>query len=167
MNGYTYCISNTAKKCNYYDRQNSSFQCWFMCPTTICHCASYISTNSLPVNRRRYQSSRPCAWYIVSRGFPLINITSKLATAISVPSLPVYRALSTPSNTDTNQTTFCNVNTTSGQSCSWNANRCSSCHILNIVKLLHKKLFYFCFMLHRTHLRNVNGHGEQRSPNSS
>jgi len=59
-----------------------------------------------------------------------MNITSKPATTIFAPPLPIYRALSTPSNTDTNQTTFCNVNATSGQSCSWNANRCSSCHIL-------------------------------------
>jgi len=134
---------------------------------TFCHWASYISTNSLPVNRRRYQSSRPCAWYVVSRGFPQMNITSKPATIIFAPPLPVYRALSTPFNTDTNQTTFCNVNATSGQSCSWNANRCSSCHILNTGKLLHKTLCYFCFMLHRTLLRNVNGHGEQGSSNSS
>ena len=151
MNGYTYCICDTAMKCNYYDRQNSSFQCWFMCPTVnYLPLASYISTKSLPVNRRRYQSSRPCAWYIVSRGFPQMNITSKLATTTFAPSLPVYRALSTPSNTDMNQTTFCNVNATPGQPCSWNANWCSSCHILNTGKLLHKTLRYFssCYTEH-------------------
>jgi len=94
-------------------------------------------------------------------------ITSKLATTIFAPSLPVYRALSTPPNTDTNRITFCNVNATSGQSCSWNANRCSSCHILITGKLLHKTLRYFCFMLHRTLLRDANGHGEQGFSNSS
>jgi len=117
MNGYTYYVCDIATKFNYYDRQNSSFECWFMCPTVNCHWASYISTNSIPVNRRRYQSSRPWARYS-SRGFPQMNITSKPGTTIFARSLPVYRALSTPSNTDTNQTTFCNVNATSGQSCS-------------------------------------------------
>jgi len=58
MNGYTYYVCDIATKFNYYDRQKQ----FIRVPVYVPHSKlplSYISTNSIPVNRRRCQSSRP------------------------------------------------------------------------------------------------------------